>query len=105
MLRRIAGVATLALAGALAGTANAQAPQEPGVTLRTYDLARDLSELCTLRSGQTPNVDRLAPTIDYATDADFGMSEHFIAHALANLTVPSAGNTSSGSPATTARAW
>lgn len=67
-------------------------PQEPGVTLRTYDLARDLSELCTLRSGQTPNVDRLAPTIDYRTEADFGVSERFIAHALANLTVPSSGN-------------
>lgn len=67
-------------------------PQEPGVTLRTYDLARDLSELCTLRSGQTPNVDQLKPTIDYSTEADFGMSERFIAHALANLSVPSAGN-------------
>ncbi|MFD2793072.1 family 16 glycoside hydrolase [Promicromonospora vindobonensis] len=67
-------------------------PQEPGVTLRTYDLARDLSELCTLRSGQTPNVDQLKPTIDYTEEADFGMSERFIAHALANLSVPSAGN-------------
>lgn len=67
-------------------------PQEPGVTLRTYDLARDLSELCTLRSGQTPNVDQLKPTIDYSTEADFGMGERFIAHALANLSVPSAGN-------------
>ncbi|MFI9488642.1 family 16 glycoside hydrolase [Promicromonospora sp. NPDC052451] len=67
-------------------------PQEPGVTLRTYDLARDLSELCTLRSGQTPNVDQLKPTIDYSTEADFGMGERFIAHALANLDVPAAGN-------------
>ncbi|MFD6445790.1 family 16 glycoside hydrolase [Promicromonospora sp. NPDC060204] len=67
-------------------------PQEPGVTLRTYDLARDLSELCTLRSGQTPNVDQLKPTIDYSTEADFGMGERFIAHALANLNVPADGN-------------
>ncbi|WP_036966203.1 family 16 glycoside hydrolase [Promicromonospora kroppenstedtii] len=67
-------------------------PQEPGVTLRTYDLARDLSELCTLRSGQTPNVDQLKPTIDYSTEADFGMGERFIAHALANLDVPADGN-------------
>ncbi|WP_084468398.1 family 16 glycoside hydrolase [Promicromonospora sukumoe] len=67
-------------------------PQEPGVTLRTYDLARDLSELCTLRSGQTPNVDQLKPTIDYSTEADFGMGERFIAHALANLEVPADGN-------------
>ncbi len=94
-----AGATAVALTAVmLAGTVPAATaaddlpPQEPGVTLRTYDLARDLSELCTLRSGQTPNVDRLAPTIDYATDADFGMSEHFIAHALANLNVPAAGN-------------
>ncbi|WP_129789312.1 family 16 glycoside hydrolase [Promicromonospora panici] len=95
----VAGATAVALTAVmLAGTVPAVAaaddlpPQEPGVTLRTYDLARDLSELCTLRSGQTPNVDRLAPTIDYSTDADFGMSERFIAHALANLTVPADGN-------------
>lgn len=76
----------------LASAAEDLPPQEPGVTLRTYDLARDLSELCTLRSGQTPNVDQLKPTIDYSTEADFGMGERFIAHALANLSVPSAGN-------------
>lgn len=76
----------------LASAADDLPPQEPGVTLRTYDLARDLSELCTLRSGQTPNVDQLKPTIDYSTEADFGMGERFIAHALANLSVPSAGN-------------
>lgn len=76
----------------LASAAEDLPPQEPGVTLRTYDLARDLSELCTLRSGQTPNVDQLKPTIDYSTEADFGMGERFIAHALANLSVSSAGN-------------
>ncbi|MEV0953904.1 family 16 glycoside hydrolase [Promicromonospora sp. NPDC050249] len=76
----------------VASAADDLPPQEPGVTLRTYDLARDLSELCTLRSGQTPNVDQLKPTIDYSTEADFGMGERFIAHALANLSVPSAGN-------------
>ncbi|WP_275005556.1 family 16 glycoside hydrolase [Promicromonospora iranensis] len=94
-----AGATAVALTAVmLAGTVPAASaaddlpPQEPGVTLRTYDMARDLSELCTLRSGQTPNVDQLKPTIDYATEADFGMGERFIAHALANLSVPSAGN-------------
>ncbi len=94
-----AGATAVALTAVmLAGTVPAASaaddlpPQEPGVTLRTYDMARDLSELCTLRSGQTPNVDQLKPTIDYATEADFGMGERFIAHALANLSVPSTGN-------------
>ena len=57
-------MATLALAGALAGTADAQAPQEPGVTLRTYQLGTAPNELCTLRAGTTPNVDKVMPTID-----------------------------------------
>lgn len=87
-------VTAVMLAGTVpaASAADDLPPQEPGVTLRTYDMARDLSELCTLRSGQTPNVDQLKPTIDYSTEADFGMGERFIAHALANLSVPSAGN-------------
>ncbi|WP_460750773.1 family 16 glycoside hydrolase [Myceligenerans cantabricum] len=96
--RTLAATAAATLTGALlAGTVPAAAaaddlpPQEPGVTLRTYDLARDLSELCTLRSGQTPNVDQLKPTIDYSTEADFGRGDHFIAHALANLSVPADG--------------
>ncbi|WP_018930459.1 family 16 glycoside hydrolase [Gracilibacillus lacisalsi] len=67
-------------------------PQESGVTLRVYDMARELTQLCTLRSGQTPNVDRLVPTIDFSTEDEFGLSERFIAHALANLTVPEDGN-------------
>ncbi|MFD7024265.1 family 16 glycoside hydrolase [Promicromonospora sukumoe] len=83
---------TLAGTVPVATAADDLPPQEPGVTLRTYDLARDLSELCTLRSGQTPNVDQLKPTIDYSTEADFGMGERFIAHALANLDVPADGN-------------
>lgn len=83
---------TLAGTVPVATAADDLPPQEPGVTLRTYDLARDLSELCTLRTGQTPNVDQLKPTIDYSTEADFGMGERFIAHALANLDVPADGN-------------
>ncbi|MBO0608396.1 family 16 glycoside hydrolase [Myceligenerans salitolerans] len=83
--------AVLAGAVPVAAAADDLPPQEPGVTLRTYDVARDISELCTLRSGQTPNVDQLKPTIDYATEADFGMGDRFIAHALANLSVPADG--------------
>lgn len=60
--------------------------QEPGVTLRTF-ATPPLSELCTLKSGQTPNVDKLMSTIDWSTDADFGAGDNFITHALANLTV------------------
>jgi hypothetical protein len=34
-------------------------PQEPGVTLRVYDLQTSLDRLCSLKTGQTPNVDKL----------------------------------------------
>ena len=91
MLRRIAGVATLALAGALAGTANAQAPQEPGVTLRTYQLGTVPNALCTIKSGTTPNVDKVMPTINWTTEAQFGASNNFQSHVFANLTVATAG--------------
>ncbi len=67
-------------------------PQEPGVTQRAFQLPRALSELCTIKAGQTPNVDVLQPTIDWTGDAAFGgLSQNFIVHAIANLTVPTAG--------------
>ncbi len=47
-------------------------PQEPGVTLRTYDIGVPLSKVCELKPGQTPNVDKLMPTIDWSTDATSG---------------------------------
>ncbi|MDQ0364036.1 family 16 glycoside hydrolase [Catenuloplanes indicus] len=65
--------------------------QEPGVTLRTYDIGLPLSKVCELKPGQTPNVDKLMPTIDWSTDADFGLQSNFVTHAIANLTAPSAG--------------
>lgn len=65
--------------------------QEPGVTLRTFDLQTPQSAICVLRPGQTPNVDKLLPTIDWSSTADFGLDDYFAAQALANLTVPGAG--------------
>ncbi|MEU4454968.1 family 16 glycoside hydrolase [Nocardioides sp. NPDC023903] len=67
-------------------------PQEPGVTLRTYDMARPIDQLCTLRAGQTPNVDKLTSLIDYDSPADFGLADRFISHALANLNIATAGS-------------
>ena len=64
--------------------------QEQGVTLRTYSTP-PLTELCTLKSGQTPNVDKLMSTIDWRTDEQFGAGDNFITHALANLTVSQPG--------------
>jgi hypothetical protein len=42
-------------------------PQEPGVTLRVFDVQVPLEKICTLKPGQTPNVDKLMPTVDWST--------------------------------------
>lgn len=66
-------------------------PQEPGVTLRTYDVRVPLTEICTLKPGQTPNVDKLMPVIDWSTADDFGLENNFVTHALGNLHIATAG--------------
>ena len=83
------------LLGAAAPRAHAQnpPPQEPGVTQRVFQLPRALSELCPIKEGQTPNVDVLKSTIDWSGDGDFGgLTDNFIVHVIANVTVPTAGN-------------
>ncbi|MFE0677678.1 ricin-type beta-trefoil lectin domain protein [Streptomyces sp. NPDC058867] len=66
-------------------------PQEPGVTLRVFDTQVPLSTLCTLKPGQTPNIDKLMPVIDWSSAAEFGLESNFVTHVIANLDVPSAG--------------
>ncbi len=66
-------------------------PQEPGVTLRTYDVQVELSKLCTLKPGQTPNVDKLMPTVDWVSDADFGLTDMFVTEAVGNISIAAAG--------------
>jgi hypothetical protein len=96
VLGSLAGLSVVAaLLGSGPATAAEQAdlpPQEPGVTLRTYDMARPIDQLCTLRAGQTPNVDKLTSLIDYDSPADFGLADRFISHALANLNIATAGS-------------
>ncbi|WP_404195970.1 ricin-type beta-trefoil lectin domain protein [Streptomyces tauricus] len=71
--------------------ANALPPQQPGVTLRVFDMQVPLEKLCELKPGQTPNVDKLMPVIDWSSDADFGFSANFVSQTIANLNVPTAG--------------
>ncbi|MBQ1075726.1 discoidin domain-containing protein, partial [Micromonospora sp. C31] len=72
--------------------AAAPPPQEPGVTLRVFDLQVPLDELCTIKAGQTPNVDKLMPTIDWTSAADFGIEDRFLVHVLGNVTITQAGS-------------
>ncbi|MEU8674673.1 family 16 glycoside hydrolase [Streptomyces sp. NPDC048560] len=66
-------------------------PQEPGVTLRVFDVQVPLSEVCDIKPGQTPNVDKLMPTIDWSSTDDFGIGDHFVAHVIGNIAVPQDG--------------
>ncbi|GAA3309712.1 hypothetical protein GCM10020295_75090 [Streptomyces cinereospinus] len=66
-------------------------PQEPGVTLRVFDVQVPLDGLCALKPGQTPNIDKLMPVIDWSSAADFGMESRFVTHVLGNLAAPGAG--------------
>ncbi|MFJ8935034.1 ricin-type beta-trefoil lectin domain protein [Streptomyces sp. NPDC102365] len=72
-------------------SADALPPQQPGVTLRVFDMQVPLEKLCELKPGQTPNVDKLMPVIDWSSDADFGFSANFVSQTIANLNVPAAG--------------
>ncbi|MGC5561841.1 ricin-type beta-trefoil lectin domain protein [Streptomyces sp. FR-108] len=72
-------------------SAEALPPQQPGVTLRVFDMQVPLEKLCELKPGQTPNVDKLMPVIDWSSDADFGFSANFVSQTIANLNVPTAG--------------
>src|SRR5215216_5153753 len=74
----------IVLLGPAAVPAHGQTPaQEPGVTQRVFQLPRAPSELCTIKAGQTPNVDALKPTIDWSGDAAFGgLTQNFIVHAI-----------------------
>jgi len=95
MLRRLALLCGLvALLGVAAPIAAAQnpPPQEPGVTQRVFQLGRAPSSICPIKTGQTPNIDVLKPTIDWSGDAAFGgLTQNFVVHAIANLTVPTTG--------------
>ncbi|MCK0116935.1 DUF1080 domain-containing protein [Isoptericola sp. S6320L] len=108
--RSLAGLVTLTLASGTVALATAPAgavepaspaatqlrtadlpPQEPGVTLRTYDLRQGIDQLCRLKDGQTPNVDKLMPTIDWTEASQFGLEDHFLTHVVGNVHAPEDG--------------
>jgi hypothetical protein len=93
---RLSSVAVLCAAFSVLATAPAQAapaappPQEPGVTLRVYDVQVGLDKLCTLKAGQTPNIDKLLPTIDWSGN-EFGVNDFFVSEVTGNINVTTAG--------------
>ncbi|HEY8467111.1 MAG TPA: hypothetical protein VIL04_09935, partial [Solirubrobacterales bacterium] len=85
----VGALSALAAVASLTASAAAQddlPPQEPGVTQRIYQIGHTLDSVCTIKPGQTPNVDVLRPTIDWQGNSDFGgHTDNFITHAIANL--------------------
>ncbi|MGW4463833.1 family 16 glycoside hydrolase [Micromonospora sp. NPDC004704] len=84
------------LAGSLAITPGAAVaappPQEPGVTLRVFDVQVPLSEICVLKPGQTPNVDKKMSTINWTATTDFGFSDNFVSQVIGNINIATAGS-------------
>ncbi|MDG9676783.1 ricin-type beta-trefoil lectin domain protein [Micromonospora sp. DH14] len=97
LLRRLhhpalGALALVLAAGLWAVPATAAPAQEPGVTLRVFDVQVPLSELCTLKPAQTPNVDKLMSTINWTSAADFGFEDNFVSQVLGNITTTQAGS-------------
>ncbi len=81
-------------------------PQQPGVTLRTYQLGTTPNELCTIKAGTTPNVDKVH--VDHQLDDRGRSSARATTSSPHVLREPDASrprvSTPSASAATTARA-
>jgi len=67
-------------------------PQEPGVTLRVFDVQVPLDDFCTLKPSQTPNIDKLMPTIDWSTTEDFEIADRFVTEVTGYLDIATAGS-------------
>lgn len=64
----VAVAAATAVSVPVSGQA-ASPPQEPGVTLRVFDVQTPLSAICVIKQGQTPNVDKLMSSINWTAPA------------------------------------
>src|SRR6185503_20146302 len=62
------------------GASESSDQREPGVSIRLYDLGRQLSKLRALVPGQTPNISKVVPLIDFRSDrGDFApLTERFL---------------------------
>jgi hypothetical protein len=95
MKRTILGAAAAVLIAGILPAVPAQAappPQEPGVTLRVFDLQTPQSTICVLKTGQTPNIDKLMSTVNWTTAAQFGLENYFQAQVLGNINIATAGS-------------
>ncbi len=88
----VALLGSVATIGAPVAAAQDLPSQEPGVTLRTFDLRQSLEQICELKPGTTPNVDKLMPAIDFSSADEFGFEDNFLSHVIANINIPAEGD-------------
>eukprot|EP00913_Durusdinium_trenchii_P006239 g5851.t1 len=80
------------LVAVTAGAELAAAQQsDPGVTLRLFEVAQDLTEIPALAPDQTPNVDQLRDSIDFRFDDLAAVSAPFVTHVVAQLVITTPG--------------
>ena len=91
LLALFAAVTTIPLLSVQASAQLEIPPQEPGVTMRVFDVQVILDDYCTLKTGQTPNVDKLMPTIDWSSTSDFGIADRFATEVSGYLNIDTAG--------------
>ncbi len=70
----------------------AQASYEPGATLRLFDIGVGMQEIPELVAGQTANVDRVVPKIDFGNGDFFGFKDHFYVEVTAEINVIDSGS-------------
>lgn len=83
----------LVLAGRLAAQDEEKVVYEPGIDIRFYWVGESMSMVPRLVAGQTPNVNWLAPHIDFAgpSDDSQAFAHHFISISTARLEIPADG--------------
>lgn len=91
LLALLAAVTAIPLVSVQASAQPDIPPQEPGVTMRVFDVQVVLDDYCTLKTGQTPNIDKLMPTIDWSSTSDFGIADRFVTEVSGYLHIDTPG--------------
>jgi cytochrome c len=80
------------LGSALSEAPSSSGPREAGVAQRVYAIGRAIDSLPKLVPGQTPNVSRVMPAIDWEGSADFGgLEDNFTVEVSGTLLAPEEG--------------
>jgi hypothetical protein len=73
-------------------TGSALAALEPGLRLRVYDIGEDMDRLYALKPDQTPNYEKILPSIDISDASGFnGLTKNFRAEVTATIRVEKPG--------------